>query len=129
LGLNYIKGRDDPVALPESEYPEWLWRCLDKSTETGGEEAVGDEFAKSKKLRRKAAKAQRKLQERLAASGDLAALAPKIPITQQSVDLPANEEGSLEGALEAERAREDLTVALRRERRKGIKDANYLKSM
>jgi hypothetical protein len=44
-GLNYLKGRDDPVALPEEEYPEWLWRCLDakfKEEEDGG--GIGDEF-------------------------------------------------------------------------------------
>lgn len=59
----------------------------------------------------------------------MSALAPKIPITQQSVDLPANAEGSVQGALEAERVREDLTAALRKERRKGIKNSNFLKSM
>ena len=44
-GLNYLKGRDDPVALPEEDYPEWLWRCLDvkKSDEEGAGE-IGDEF-------------------------------------------------------------------------------------
>jgi hypothetical protein len=40
-GLNYIKGRDDPIALPEEEYPEWLWRCLDVKVKEG--EAEGDE--------------------------------------------------------------------------------------
>jgi Mitochondrial ribosomal protein L37 len=45
-GLNYIKGKEDPLALPEEEYPEWLWRCLDTPTTKGGdgEEAEGDEF-------------------------------------------------------------------------------------
>ena len=44
-GLNYLKGRDDPVALAEEEYPEWLWTCLDKK-EVEGEDggAAGDEF-------------------------------------------------------------------------------------
>jgi hypothetical protein len=31
--------------------------------------------------------------------------------------------------MEAENARRDLTAALRRERRKGIKESNYLKTM
>jgi large subunit ribosomal protein L54 len=47
-GLNYIKGRDDPIALPEEEYPEWLWRCLDvkvKEGEVEGDE--GDAFCKA----------------------------------------------------------------------------------
>jgi len=46
-GLNYIKGRDDPIALPEEAYPEWLWRCLDvkvKEGEVEGDE--GDAFCK-----------------------------------------------------------------------------------
>jgi large subunit ribosomal protein L54 len=45
-GLNYFKGRDDPVALAEEEYPEWLWHCLDKKKEVDGEgdKGAGDEF-------------------------------------------------------------------------------------
>jgi large subunit ribosomal protein L54 len=44
-GLNYLKGRDDPTALAEEEYPEWLWKCLDvdKKGKTG-DELEGDEF-------------------------------------------------------------------------------------
>ncbi len=46
-GLNHIKGKDDPVALPEDEYPEWLWRCLDSNKEEGATKAgEGDEFCK-----------------------------------------------------------------------------------
>lgn len=44
-GLNYFKGRDDPVALSEEEYPEWLWRCLDaKVKDEGVDSGAGDEF-------------------------------------------------------------------------------------
>ncbi|KAH8784731.1 mitochondrial ribosomal protein subunit L37 [Hyaloscypha finlandica] len=129
-GLNYLKGRDDPVALEDEEYPEWLWRCLDVKKKGGDEEgAVGDLFSKSKKLRRKAAKQQRKLEAQMLASGDMSALQPKIPLTQQSIDLPGNEEGTVEGALEADSRRQELRAALRGERRKSIKEANYLKSM
>ena len=63
------------------------------------------------------------------ASGDMEALTPKIPVTQQSIDLPANEEGTITGALEAAAKREDLRAAMRRERRSKIKEANYLKGM
>jgi large subunit ribosomal protein L54 len=63
------------------------------------------------------------------ASGNMEALAPKIPITQQSIDLPANEEGTVVGAMEAETKREELRSAMRRERRNKIKEANYLKGM
>lgn len=86
-------------------------------------------LAKSKKLRRKAAKQQRKREERLAASGDLEALAPKIPITRQTIDLPGNEEGTAVGAIEAEGKRQELRGAMRKERRKNIKQTNFLKSM
>jgi len=126
VGLNYLKGRDDPVALKEEEYPEWLWRCLDVKKEENLGEAL-DEFSKSKKVRRKAAKRQRKLEEERARRGEV--FEAKVPLTQQSIDLPANEEGTIEGALEAEDARRDLTAALRTERRKGIKESNYLKTM
>ena len=47
-GLNYFKGRDDPVALKEDEYPEWLWRCLDAKRVEGEDDAsAGDEFCAS----------------------------------------------------------------------------------
>jgi large subunit ribosomal protein L54 len=85
--------------------------------------------AKSKKLRRAAAKRQRKLEAKMLASGDMSALQPKVPLTQQSIDLPANEEGTLEGALEAEGKRGEVKEALREERRRRIKETNYLKSV
>jgi Mitochondrial ribosomal protein L37 len=45
-GLNFLKGREDPIALPDEDYPEWLWHCLDaKTTDSkGGEQVAGDEF-------------------------------------------------------------------------------------
>jgi large subunit ribosomal protein L54 len=47
-GLNFLKGREDPVALPEEEYPEWLWHCLDTGKKGGDDsaESAGDEFCK-----------------------------------------------------------------------------------
>ncbi|CZT07202.1 related to mitochondrial ribosomal protein L37p [Rhynchosporium agropyri] len=128
-GLNYMKGRDDPVALAEDEYPEWLWRFLDKKVEEGeGGEGTGDEFSKSAKLRRAAAKRARKLEAARLASGQAAPEA-RIPLTQQSIDLPSNAENTTEGALHAEGKREELRGAMRKERRKGIKEANFLKGM
>jgi large subunit ribosomal protein L54 len=45
-GLNYFKNKSDPVALPDEEYPEWLWKCLEvqKKTDTGDDADAGDEF-------------------------------------------------------------------------------------
>lgn len=45
-GLNYTKGREDPLAKNDEEYPEWLWSCLDvmKKSADGTSEEIGDEF-------------------------------------------------------------------------------------
>lgn len=83
--------------------------------------------AKSKKLRRKAAKKQRKLEALKEASGNFQEI--KVSMTQQSIDLPSNEDGTLAGATDAEEARRELRVAMRNERRKKIKEKNYLRSV
>lgn len=45
-GLNYIKGKTDPVALPDEAYPEWLWKCLEvkKTADAAVDANAGDEF-------------------------------------------------------------------------------------
>lgn len=45
-GLNFTKGGQDPVALKDEEYPEWLWSCLDvmKKNSDAADESLGDEF-------------------------------------------------------------------------------------
>lgn len=55
-------------------------------------------------------------------------LASKVPVYEQSVDLPAGD-GTVKGSLEADKAREDLTKAMRAKRRKQIKESNFLKAM
>ncbi|KAL1302494.1 hypothetical protein AAFC00_002884 [Neodothiora populina] len=125
-GLNFTKGKQDPVALEDSEYPSWLWGILNEGEAKSGLAATvdeGDLFSKSKKQRRRAAKALRK-QQLL----NPEALAPKIPMHQQTVDLPPGD-GSLQGAMEAASARDSLTKSLRKERRAKIKEANFLKAM
>lgn len=79
--------------------------------------------AKSKKQRQRAAKALRKQQLLHPES-----LAPKIPLYEQSIDLPAGD-GSLEGAMEAGEAREGLRRSMRTKRRSKIKEDNYLKAL
>lgn len=88
---------------------------------------IKSSLAKSKKVRRKVAKAARKAEEKVRLSGII--IEPKIPITKQSIDLPSNETGTAEGALEAERTRGELRSGMRRERRSNIKEKNFLKSM
>jgi len=55
-------------------------------------------------------------------------LTPKVPIYEQSIDLPAGD-GTVQGAVDAVKAREDLRKAMRVERRTTIKEGNFLKSM
>jgi large subunit ribosomal protein L54 len=43
--------------------------------------------------------------------------------------MPVNEAGTVEGAVAAQDAREELRRAMRRERKAKIKESNYLKSM
>lgn len=85
--------------------------------------------AKSKKQRRLALKQQRLQEAKLLESGDLAALVPKIPLQKQTVNLPAAETGDVGQAIEAVGKREELRRAMRKERRAGIKESNYLKGM
>lgn len=42
--INYLKGKSDPIALEDSEYPDWLWTLLApaKTAATADGEAVGD---------------------------------------------------------------------------------------
>jgi|TARA_R110002003_G_scaffold126_48_gene11835 large subunit ribosomal protein L54 len=55
-------------------------------------------------------------------------LVPKVPIYEQTIDLPAGD-GSLPGAVKAAEARDELTKAMRDKRRATIKEANFLKAM
>jgi large subunit ribosomal protein L54 len=55
-------------------------------------------------------------------------LAPKIPLYEQTLDLPAAD-GSLQSAVHAADARDELTKAMRNKRRAGIKEKNFLKAM
>ncbi|KAJ9648376.1 hypothetical protein H2199_001230 [Coniosporium tulheliwenetii] len=122
-GLNFFKNKTDPVALEDSEYPSWLWGVLKEAKGKEGGEAEGDLFSKSKKQRRIAAKKLRKQ-----ALLDPGSLAPKIPLYEQSIDLPAGD-GSIDGAMMAGKAREDLTKAMRKKRRSAIKEDNFLRAM
>jgi large subunit ribosomal protein L54 len=55
-------------------------------------------------------------------------LTPKVPTYEQSIDLPAGD-GTVQGAVDAVKAREDLRKAMRVKRRTTIKEGNFLKSM
>ncbi|GKT98357.1 60s ribosomal protein mitochondrial [Fusarium langsethiae] len=130
-GLNYTKAGQDPVAKHDDEYPEWLWDCLDvkKKDADEADANAGDEFSKSKKQRKLAAKRQKTHEAKLLAEGNLEALAPKIPIQHQSVNILGEENKSVEHNVEAAQKREELKRAMRKERKAKIKETNYLKSM
>jgi hypothetical protein len=85
--------------------------------------------AKSKKQRRLAAKKQRVYEARILASGDIEALAPKIPLQHQSINLPGSLEGGPEEIQLAATKRMELKKAMRKERKDKIKETNYLKTM
>ncbi|KAK8162899.1 mitochondrial ribosomal protein L37-domain-containing protein [Phyllosticta citrichinensis] len=122
-GLNFLKSKTDPVAMEDSEYPPWLWRILKPEGKKDAENLESDLYSKSKKQRRAAAKALRKQ-----ALLNPESLAPKVPLYEQTIDLPAGD-GSVEGNLEAEKARHELTKAMRQKRRAAIKEANFLRTM
>jgi len=50
----------------------------------------------------------------------------KLPVYEQSVDLPG---GIEDGGVKAREAREGLTGAMRQERRRKIKEDNFLRAM
>ncbi|KAG4304566.1 hypothetical protein PORY_001959 [Pneumocystis oryctolagi] len=39
-GINIYKKNSDPIALKESEYPDWLWKILDNNSNILDEEAA-----------------------------------------------------------------------------------------
>jgi large subunit ribosomal protein L54 len=69
------------------------------------------------------------LEAKILATGNLEALAPKIPLQQQSINLPGKSDGDLSDAIMAVEKREELRKAMRKERKAKIKESNYLKSM
>ncbi|KAK3172641.1 hypothetical protein OEA41_005965 [Lepraria neglecta] len=123
-GLGYIKAQEAPLAKEDKDYPEWLWGLL-KSGEKDGDAdgAVGDAFAKSKKQRRLASKAARALKTGSNGANHVV----KVPLEEQSIDLPAGI-GPYE-TMEAQEAREELNGAMRKARRRRIKEANFLRGM
>jgi large subunit ribosomal protein L54 len=53
---------------------------------------------------------------------------PKVPLYEQTIDLPSGD-GTIQGAVKAAEAREELTKAMRDKRRGSIKEDNFLRTM
>jgi large subunit ribosomal protein L54 len=79
------------------------------------------ESAKSKKNKKKG--------RRGAGEQDEVDEGPQVPLDQQSIDLPSNPQNSVDGALQAVAARDELTHAMRVRRRGSIKESNFLQGM
>jgi large subunit ribosomal protein L54 len=141
------------VAMEDSEYPPWLWDILKPKAKAEDENLAADLYcmishhppvtslsipfllptsilntlsnasyiAKSKSKRTAAKKALK------AGKINLDSV-QKIPLYEQSIDLPTGD-GTPAGAIEAVKARKELTKAMREKRRSGIKEANFLKTM
>lgn len=46
--INFYKNKSDPVALDDSEYPDWLWTLLDQRAATSaGAGPAGDAYCES----------------------------------------------------------------------------------
>jgi large subunit ribosomal protein L54 len=120
-GLNFVKGKTDPVAMEDHEYPPWLWDVLKPKKKDGDDAVDGDLYSKSKSKRAAAKKALKNK----AAHDDVF---EKVPLYEQTIDLPSGD-GTEESALEAARARQELTRAMREKRRATIKEANFLRTM
>ena len=61
-GLNVYVGKSDPVALPDEEYPDWLWSVLDppKKDFTLPEEMLSPEYLRAWSKKEIKAKAKAK---------------------------------------------------------------------
>lgn len=119
-GLTYVKNPPKPlVALEDDEYPSWLWGLLDPKPVAGGESAIDggvDVASMSKKVRAKHERKQAKL---------MAGMEKPIPLHEQSRDLT----GPGDDARTSVERRVELTKSMREARRKGIREANFLRSM
>ncbi len=41
-GINYMKNQSDPLALPDAEYPAWLWTCLEPKDGAAGQAGANE---------------------------------------------------------------------------------------
>ncbi|KAF3906601.1 hypothetical protein ABW20_dc0108786 [Dactylellina cionopaga] len=118
-GINYIKKLSDPVALPDEEYPAWLWTILEdrrpqlSSTPQMSAEDAADLYSKSKG-RRKAA------QKRIAAKEAAGVVKLAVPSDHRTDDMP------YESYEESQQAIAEAKKASRARRKAAIKEKNFL---
>ncbi|KAH8694077.1 mitochondrial ribosomal protein L37-domain-containing protein [Talaromyces proteolyticus] len=127
-GLDYIKNKPGIVALEDHDYPEWLWTLIDDGSKKKKEAGGVDPSTLNKKLRKR-------YDKKMAA---LAASRPrKIPVHEQSLDITPAEHNSEQNssrdtlieAVASLQKREEITKSARESRRKGIREANFLRGL
>ncbi|DAA77746.1 TPA_exp: Uncharacterized protein A8136_6292 [Trichophyton benhamiae CBS 112371] len=130
-GLNYEKNKQDPIALEDHEYPDWLWTLLDKTAKKSETGAGSVDVSNMNK------KARKKHEKKMAA---LAASQPRaIPVHEQATDITPAEYNAattgeaatdnLETATAGLEARSEITKSARNARRKAIKESNFLRGL
>lgn len=51
-GLSVLKDKEDPVAMADNKYPDWLWKLLDEPVAASkAKEGEFDFYAERKRLR------------------------------------------------------------------------------
>lgn len=115
--LMFLKQPPKPlIALEDHEYPAWLWTLIADPNApkavTGGVDLSGMTKKTRAKYERKMAKLQVGLEK-------------PVPVHEQAKDLTVKGEGA---EVHMERQKE-LTGSMRQARRKGIREANFLRSM
>lgn len=133
-GLGYLKAKPRILAKEDDVYPDWLWTLLEEPKTAMGTPKVDlsgkytpvpnrlcpitnlTSTAMTKKQRMKHEKKQEKLRK---------SMPRQIPIHEQSQDLtqPGDD------AITSLERRRELTKSAREARRKGIREANFLRSM
>ncbi|KAF3481950.1 uncharacterized protein GIQ15_04709 [Arthroderma uncinatum] len=130
-GLNYEKNKQDPIAMEDHEYPDWLWTLLDSP---GKKAAAGSVDVASMNK-----KARKKHDKKMAA---LAAGKPRpIPAHEQATDITpasynidpsageAQAADNIEAATSGLAVREEITKSARNARKKAIKESNFLRGL
>ncbi|KAA8645892.1 hypothetical protein EYZ11_002034 [Aspergillus tanneri] len=127
-GLNYFKNKPDVLALEDSEYPDWLWKLLDGADKKSKSEGGVDPSTLNKKQRKR-------YEKKMAARA--ATLPPKIPVHHHASDITpaeynrskATAETLLDEATHSIEKRAEITKSARDARRKGIREANFLRGL
>ena len=141
-GLSLYKDRADPVALPDAEYPAWLWTIMDSSTSSDSSGAVlesvaglskGEARAVQKRNLKAVRAAQRGMERKASAAGAGMKATGKASVGEVEGEVGEMErlhgvaavavEGGRATSVEAER---EAKRAMRKANRESIKARNFV---